>query len=149
MIDFINFIFDWLWSLSPIVVVSVVLLAGIITLWGRRIAFFLFKDTITKKYALEAVRGAERLVLLLGKEKFQLAVQYLNNEIKKRFKFSLPDFLLTKLIDWAYNKMVENGEEIKAAQVIKVPKEQLRFDVKNLQIKPQKSGFEIKYHTKF
>ena len=144
-----DFIFDWLWSLSPVVIVSVVLLALILALWGRRIAFHLFKGVITRKYALEAVRVSERFVFLLGKEKFLLAVQYLNNEIKKRFKFSLPDILLTKLVDWAYKKMVDNGEEIKAAEVLKIPKGQLGFDVKNLKIQPKKTGFEIQYHNKF
>lgn len=149
MINIINSIFDWLWGMSPLLVLGILFLVGVISVWGRRIVFLVFKGTITRKYALEAVRGAEKLVTLLGKEKFILAVKFLNSEIKRRFKFSLPSVLLEKIIIWAYDKMVANGEEIKAADVLKVPKEQLRFDVKKLDIKPVKTGFEINYHTKF
>lgn len=149
MINIINSIFDWLWGMSPVVVLGILFLVGVIAVWGRRIVFLVFKDAITRKYALEAVRETEKLVTLLGKEKFVLAVKFLNSEIKRRFKFSLPSVLLEKLIIWAYDKMVKNGEEIKAADVLKVPKEHLRFDVKKLDIKPVKTGFEINYHTKF
>ncbi len=147
MANIFNSLFDWVYGLNPVVAVGILLLAVVLKIFGKRIIFALLKDKIGKKYATIAVAAAEQFVTLFGEEKFLLAVQYLNNEIQKRFKISLPSSWLEKCVHWAYEKMVANGGEIKAEDVLQIPKEQLRFDVKRLELKPykHKDGFEIGY----
>ncbi|AZR72543.1 hypothetical protein BBF96_03575 [Anoxybacter fermentans] len=140
--EFVGTFFDWLWGISPGVVLVFLAVAICVAIWGKRLVFLLFKNTIGRKYALQAVRAAEKMVILLGKEKWMLALEYLNVKLKRKFGISVPKYVLEKWVDWAYKKMLQNGEEIKASVVLGVPKDQFRLFKEG-------DSFRIKYSKEF
>lgn len=149
MQEIISAVMEWIWGLSPVVVLVGLGLVLVIAFWGRRIAFLLIKDTVGRKYALEAVRMAEGFVILLGSEKWMLALNYLNGIIKKRIGFAVPEALLKKWLDWALNELKRRGEEIKAGDVLETAKEDIRFDDRKLRLIKNGDGFEVKYQSQF
>lgn len=146
-----NSLFDWLYGLNPVVAVVILILAVFLKLFGKQIIFALLKDKIGQKYATIAVEAAEQFVHYFGEEKFLLAARYLNNELKKRFKMSLPDDWIEKMVQWGYDKMIAEGRDIKAEDVLKTSKESFRIDVKHLELVPSenKEKLEIGYKPQF
>ncbi len=108
------------------VVVSLVVLVAV---FGKKVTVKL-KEGVIKRYAMKAVLAAEALVTLAGEEKFKFALQWAMTQITAKWKIPIAPETLARWIEWAVDKMKEEGKEIKAETVLAIdhPKLQIRKD---------------------